>query len=403
IVCTLSAANNGPICAGSPFNLTSSTVANATYQWTGPNCFSSTQQNPTAVTSPTTPGVYVYTVTATGANGIACTDTTMLTVLARPNLGADTSIRKCAGSATNLTTLYTTTNLTSAWTLGGTPVATPAAVTVSGIYRLIATNATGCRDTAFVTLLLDTVRATVTADQIVCTQTARITSANVSGIAPFTYSISTNPGVFQTSNQFIVNAPGSYTITTRDSLGCTKIDVVTVSLKAQFSVNAGPDISIFAGDEAQIFATASEPVSSVLWSPPTSLASTTTLNTIAKPATTTLYTITATNSLGCSASDAVQVIIIPYCVKVRNAFTPNGDGNNDLWQVYDDYGCLKNITVHVFNRYGNKVFESRDYRNNWNGTYSGKPVPDATYYAVIDFTLITGRVVTVKTDLTILR
>jgi gliding motility-associated-like protein len=88
---------------------------------------------------------------------------------------------------------------------------------------------------------------------------------------------------------------------------------------------------------------------------------------------------------------------------VKNAFTPNGDGNNDLWFVYDSPECLKNVTVHVFNRYGSKVYESKDYRNNWDGRYEGKSLPDATYYAVIDFTLITGKVVTVKTDLTILR
>jgi len=116
-----------------------------------------------------------------------------------------------------------------------------------------------------------------------------------------------------------------------------------------------------------------------------------------------LYTLIATNTAGCKGSDNVLVTVVPYCVKVKNAFTPNGDGINDLWEVYDQYDCLKNVTVHVFNRYGNKVFESRDYRNKWDGRYSGKSLPDATYYAVVDFMLITGRVVTIKTDLTILR
>ena len=93
IVCTLSAANNGPVCSGGSFNLTATAVTNATYLWSGPNCFSSTQQNPTLVTAPITPGQYVYTVTATGLNGIACTDTTIVTVLPRPSLAADTSIK----------------------------------------------------------------------------------------------------------------------------------------------------------------------------------------------------------------------------------------------------------------------------------------------------------------------
>jgi hypothetical protein len=49
------------------------------------------------------------------------------------------------------------------------------------------------------------------------------------------------------------------------------------------------------------------------------------------------------------------------------------------------------------------VYENKNYQNNWNGTYKGKPVPDATYYAVLQFSLVNGRVFTVKTDLTIMR
>jgi gliding motility-associated-like protein len=359
-------------------------------------------QNPTGVAVPSTPGQYTYTVTATGPNGITCTDTTIVTVNTRPNIGADTAIIRCAGTAINLTSLYNTATLTPVWTLNGVVVANPTAVTVSGIYRLIASNAVGCRDTAFANITLSTVSADVSAAEIICTQTGRITVFNVTGIPPYQFSISSNPGVFQTSNQFVAPA-GTYTITTRDSLGCITTDVVTVTVSPLFTASAGPDISIFSGDEAQIFGSSSVPASSILWTPATNLSSATTINTIAKPTSTTLYRLTATNSVGCVATDDVLITIIPYCVKVKNAFTPNGDGNNDLWQVYDDFGCLRNITVQVFNRYGNKVFESRDYRNNWNGTYSGKPVPDATYYAVLNFTLITGRVVTVKTDITILR
>lgn len=402
IICTLNASNNGPICVGSTVNLSASNVTNATYVWSGPNCFSSTLQNPTGVAVPSTPGQYTYTVIATGPDGITCTDTTIVTVNPRPSIGADTSILRCAGSPINLTTLYNTATLTPVWTLNGVVVNNPAAVTASGNYRLIVTNSTGCRDTAFANITLSTVTADASAVEIPCTQTGRITVSNVTGIRPYQYSISRNPGVFQTSNQFIAPA-GTYTITTRDSLGCITTDVVTVTVSPLFTVSAGPDISIFSGDEAQVFGSSSEPTTSILWSPATNLSSATTINVIAKPTSTTLYTLSATNGLGCIATDDVVITIIPYCVRVKNAFTPNGDGNNDLWQVYDDFGCLRNITVQVFNRYGNKVFESRDYRNNWNGTFSGKPVPDATYYAVLNFTLITGRVVTVKTDLTIIR
>jgi gliding motility-associated-like protein len=49
------------------------------------------------------------------------------------------------------------------------------------------------------------------------------------------------------------------------------------------------------------------------------------------------------------------------------------------------------------------VYESKNYTNNWDGTYKGKPVPDGTYYYVVTFKLINGREYTAKGDVTILR
>ena len=72
----------------------------------------------------------------------------------------------------------------------------------------------------------------------------------------------------------------------------------------------------------------------------------------------------------------------------------------------DQNFCLLNgggVIAKVFNRYGSKVYESRDYKNNWDGTFQGKPLPDGTYYAVLEFTLFDGSKQFKKTDVTILR
>jgi gliding motility-associated-like protein len=195
--------------------------------------------------------------------------------------------------------------------------------------------------------------------------------------------------------------PTTYTVT--GTLGqCTKQATVRINVVQQVSVNAGPDVSIVSGDQAQLNANAVN-ATSYLWTPSAGLSSTIIPNPVAKPAATTLYSITVKNAVGCTATDDVLVTVVPYCIKVKNAFTPNGDGNNDLWQVYDQFDCLKNISLMVFNRYGSKVYESKDYRNTWDGRYNGKSLPDGTYYAVLNFTLINGKILTIKSDLTILR
>jgi len=94
----------------------------------------------------------------------------------------------------------------------------------------------------------------------------------------------------------------------------------------------------------------------------------------------------------------------PPCVKVRNAFSPNGDGFNESWKVYDDRSCISGkIVVNVFNRNGSKVFESRDYQNDWRGTYNGKPIPDGTYYGIVEFILLDGKKLKINTDITVIR
>jgi gliding motility-associated-like protein len=85
------------------------------------------------------------------------------------------------------------------------------------------------------------------------------------------------------------------------------------------------------------------------------------------------------------------------------AFTPNGDGINDLWLITNGQNCLITAHAQVFNRYGSRVFESEDYKNTWNGTYNGKPLPDGTYYYVISFKLLNGTMVFLKGNVTILR
>ena len=139
---------NSTKCPDNVFNLT--TVFNTTgliSNWT----FAGTPvANPAAVKAP---GIYQLI----GVNISGCSDTALLTLtnLPKPNLGPDTGALKCTNSSYDLTPLYNLTGLAGTWTLGGNTVATPSAVIMPGIYQLIATNTSGCADTALLTLVDD--------------------------------------------------------------------------------------------------------------------------------------------------------------------------------------------------------------------------------------------------------
>ena len=74
--------------------------------------------------------------------------------------------------------------------------------------------------------------------------------------------------------------------------------------------------------------------------------------------------------------------VLPTFDNISSLFTPNGDGMNDYWYIPDleEYG---NIKVTVYNRYGQKVYEAESYKNDWDGTWNGSPLPSASYYYVI--------------------
>ncbi len=68
---------------------------------------------------------------------------------------------------------------------------------------------------------------------------------------------------------------------------------------------------------------------------------------------------------------------------IMNLFTPNGDGFNDNW-IVNDPEIIFPIKVSVFNRSGKQVYAHNNYQNNWDGQYNGNPLPQATYYYIIE-------------------
>ncbi len=71
-----------------------------------------------------------------------------------------------------------------------------------------------------------------------------------------------------------------------------------------------------------------------------------------------------------------------------NSFTPNGDGLNDVWRVYGY--VIKNVRFVIFNQWGEKIFESSNQNQGWDGTFKGKKQPAGVYMYVVDMTLNDG-------------
>jgi gliding motility-associated-like protein len=77
-----------------------------------------------------------------------------------------------------------------------------------------------------------------------------------------------------------------------------------------------------------------------------------------------------------------SIVTLPTFDNISSLFTPNNDGMNDYWYLPDleAYGLMK---VTVYNRYGQPVYYSDSYKNDWDGTWNGNPLPTGSYYYVI--------------------
>jgi len=71
------------------------------------------------------------------------------------------------------------------------------------------------------------------------------------------------------------------------------------------------------------------------------------------------------------------------CLNIPNAFTPDGDGTNDVWNI-KSLAEFNNCKVEIFNQWGSLVFRSTGYKTPWDGKYNGEPAPAGAYYFVID-------------------
>lgn len=282
---------------------------------------------------------------------------------------------------------------------GGQPQATPVFANLKeGDYELSVSSAT-CTKTATATLTLQNdLQLSAQPTALVC-QGEAFTPQISSNADAFQWSPSTGvSNAAEASPKMAVQYNTAYTLTATKGV-CQTSAVLNVTVKPLPTVNAGADQTIVQGDEVQLMATASP--GAYVWSPATGLRSATEQKPYAMPTATTTYRLTVTAD-GCTASDDVTVNVVPYCVKPMEAFTPNGDGLNDRWLITTG-NCLQRAKVEVFNRYGAKVYQSDDYKNNWNGTYEGKPLADGTYYYIITFQLVNGKTVYMKGNVTILR
>jgi gliding motility-associated-like protein len=153
-------------------------------------------------------------------------------------------------------------------------------------------------------------------------------------------------------------------------------------------VNITGQNSITRGGQAHLNSTISGNVMAFTWTPDSSLNNATILNPIAFPLVTTTYTLKAASDQGCTGEKSFTIEVIPK-ISIPSAFTPNGDGKNDLFRAV--YGSdISEVRLAVYDRWGQLLFIDQGTHQGWNGTFAGKTQPAGTYVWIFEYKESTG-------------
>jgi gliding motility-associated-like protein len=369
------------------------------YSWnTNGGVVVDTSNNVIEMTYPNT-GSYQIFLNAINQCGSA-NSTYQITVNPYPtaNAGNDTVI--CSSAPVTLTT-PSGTGYNYSWTNGSNVIGILNSVsvtpTVTTTYYLTVTITGGCVSRDTITVIVNNFSDSTTTTLAGCNVSdATATVWPVGGYPPFTYNWSDG----QTTQTAIALAPGTYTCVVTDAYGCTATTIVPVASISSLNPDAGPYVTITAGQNTQLNGTGGVFYS---WTPANDLSCATCANPIASPTVTTTYTLTVSDSIGCTLTDTVTVFVDIFCgeVFVPNAFSPNGDNQNDV--LYVRGACIKELDFSVFNRWGERVFHSTDPAVGWNGTWRGVSCENAVFTYVVNAVLLDDTVVEQKGNVSLIK
>jgi len=325
-------------------------------------------------------GNYNDTISTTaGCDSIVITT---LTINQLPTATPGTSLQlSCTTTSGTISVTTSATNPNYSWSgpgiVSGASTSSPT-INAAGTYTVIVTDAvTGCTNSTTVTVTNNTPLPNVSGGPSViipCNPQSEsiLATSTTNGV---TYSWN-GPGIVSggTTSNPTINVAGTYTVTVFDpSTGCTNTATVTATNATPPSASVSPNTIIFLGSSTTLVAAGGNNYN---WFPVTHLNTTTGNTVIASPIQTTTYCVEVTDSNGCKDTACVTVSIEIPCpdvdeLAVPNAFSPNADGVNDEFCLQGWTPCNEEFMVVIYNRWGEKVYESKDPNFCWDGYFRG--------------------------------
>ncbi len=230
----------------------------------------------------------------------------------------------------------------------------------------------------------------------------------INGTQPYQYFLNQEPLLDLSKD----NLPGgTYILTASDHFGCEITETVEINVPDPFRIDLGRDITIPLGSEIEIQSNPNMPVQTFEWSIITDQICLQNCEGIRFfPVQDQVIGLIATTGNGCVDRDSIR-IVIDRSVRMSfpNAFSPNGDGNNDFFNGFSDgRGILGIERLLIFNRWGGLIWQESnlptdDPSRGWDGSGKDDTVPTGVYLFVAEVRLVDQSLVTMSGDVFLLR
>lgn len=321
----------------------------------------------------------LYTITTSDSKSCTASVTAMINSANGPTVSVSAQANvSCFGANTGSASVSVSGGsgtYTYSWSPGSSTTASAGSLS-AGTYTVRVSDGS-CASTTVVTITQpQAMTGSVTTNAAGCAGSTGSASVAVSGgSGAYTYSWS-NGATTSTISQL---APGTYSVVIRDAASCTHtISGLVNSTTGSFPLDAGATATIQPGGSTVLNGQSSQ-ATSYTWTPAEGLSCTNCLNPIAGPSQTTTYTLMATNGSDCVAADTVTVFVELPCgdLYIPSAFSPNNDGQNDVLKIYGN--CITELEFAIYDRWGEKVFETNDPSLTWDGTFKGKLMDPAVF------------------------